>query len=351
MMFTAAGMYKYAFMLGIVIVVGFFGNKLKSYVEGESDEYDLIRKYLLNDSPMYGYNRPKLWIHSKYELNARKWKSFHSRSSTDLNQPYLHSAIKTIINHCGQDFNICLIDDESFSKLIPEWDINVATLAEPMRTNIRELAMIKLLYIYGGMVVPNSFICCKNLKELYELETGDGRLFIGESVNRTENMIGPSHAKKLFVPNTYFMGAKKENPILYQCMEYLRVRNLKPHYSADMEFLGDTSAWFETRIDAQTVNLVDGQLIGVKTKDRKPILLEDIMEEGFLNTVPEMVGIYIPADEVLNRTKYQWFAAISTTELLNSNLAVVKYLKASIVDTNSDYSKRNPSEIKSVLAI
>ena len=346
-MFTAAVMYKYAFMLGIVVIVGFFGNKLKSYVEGESDEYDLIRKFLLNDSPLYGYNRPKLWIHSKYDLNARKWKSFHSRSSTDLNQPYLHSAIKTIINHCGQDFNICLIDDESFSKLIPEWDVNIARLAEPMRSNMRELAMLKILYIYGGMVVPNSFICCQNLKELYALEIADGRPFIAEAINRTENIVGPKH-KRLFVPNTYFMGALKENSVIFQCIEYLRLRNLKPHYSADTEFLGETSAWFEAAIDAQTVNLVDGQLIGVKTKCRKAILLEDLMEEGYLNTVPEMVGIYIPADEVLNRTKYQWFAVISTTELLNSNLAVVKYLKASIVDTNSDYAK---SEIRSIISI
>ena len=26
---------------------------------------------------------------------------FHSRSSTDLNQPYIHLTIKSIINHCG----------------------------------------------------------------------------------------------------------------------------------------------------------------------------------------------------------------------------------------------------------
>ena len=80
----------------------------------DTDDYKLIEQYLLNDSPLYGYNRPKIWIHSKYELNARKWKDFQSRNSTDLNQPYIHATIKTIINHCGNDFNVCLIDDESF---------------------------------------------------------------------------------------------------------------------------------------------------------------------------------------------------------------------------------------------
>ena len=349
-MFTAKYMYNYAFMLGIIIVIGFVGNKAKSYFEAESDEYDVIRKYLLNDSPLYGYNRPKLWIHSTYEYNARKWKSFGSRSSTNLNQPYLHSTIKTIINHCGNDFNICLIDDESFSKLIPEWDIDVANLADPMRSNMRELAMLQLLYIYGGIVVPNSFICSRNLKEMYDIETSDNRPFVCEALNRTENMIGDKH-KKLFVPSPYFMGAQKDNQTVLQCIQYLRARNLKPHFSSDHELLGDTSAWFLKAVDAQQVNLVDGQWIGVKTRERRQVLIEDLMEEGFLDLIPNLYGVYIPADEVLKRTKYQWFAAISTTELLNSDLSVVKYLKASIVDTNSDYAKQSPSEVRSVISI
>ena len=48
---------------------------------------------------------------------------FHSRNTNNLNQPYLHLTIQSIIDHCSNDFHICLIDDDSFSKLIPEWDI------------------------------------------------------------------------------------------------------------------------------------------------------------------------------------------------------------------------------------
>ena len=76
--------------------------------------------------------------------------------------------IKSIINHCGDDFNICLIDDESFTKLLPSWDINVSRMAEPMKSQYRELGMARLLEIYGGLVVPNSFLCIKNLKPFYD---------------------------------------------------------------------------------------------------------------------------------------------------------------------------------------
>ena len=86
-MFETKNLYHYMFAFGLILVASYFGNKFKQAFEPSNDEYELIRKYLLNDSPLYGFNKPKLWIHSKYELNARKWKSFQSRTSTDLNQP------------------------------------------------------------------------------------------------------------------------------------------------------------------------------------------------------------------------------------------------------------------------
>ena len=128
--------------LGIIVVANMFGSKIRDAVNPNNED-ELIRKYLLNDSPLYGYNRPKLWIHSSYEYNARKWKSFGSRTSTDLNQPYIHLTIQSIIHHCGDDFNICLIDDDSFSQLIPGWKTNVSELSEPSLTYFRELAIRK----------------------------------------------------------------------------------------------------------------------------------------------------------------------------------------------------------------
>ena len=116
-LFSEKGLFYTIVTIGIVLVVNTFGNKIKDAINPNNED-ELIRKYLLNDSPLYGYNRPKLWIHTTYEYNSRKWKSFESRSSTDLNQPYIHLTIRSIVNQCGDDFNICLIDDDSFSQLI-----------------------------------------------------------------------------------------------------------------------------------------------------------------------------------------------------------------------------------------
>ena len=132
--------------VGLVMAVSYIGDSVRQRFTNRDhmDDYEMVKKYLLNDSPMYGKNRPKIWIHSKYEINARKWKNFMSRNTTDLNQPYLYLTIQSIINHCGDDFHICLIDDDSFMKLIPTWTIELSTVPEPMRTRYRNNAMVQI---------------------------------------------------------------------------------------------------------------------------------------------------------------------------------------------------------------
>jgi len=309
----------------IILLSGYFANKLKSTFQ-ENDEYELIKKYLLNDSPLYGFNKPKLWIHSKYEMNARKWKSFHSRNSTDLNMPYIHLTIKSIINHCGNDFNVCLIDDETFSKLIPSWDIDLKSVAEPMKSRIRELGLMKLVYYYGGMVVPNSFLCIKNLKGLYDEGIRGGKPFVCENKNR-------ANVGALFSPDTSFFGAEKNNETIKEFIEYLKKRNNNHHFTSEIEFEGDSSRTIQDAISKDKVNLIDGGKIGVKSPKNKPLLIDDMMGEDYLDLQKDVYGIYLPYDDILKRIKYQWFAVMNGDQLIETNTIVAKYLKASLVDS------------------
>jgi hypothetical protein len=279
-------------------------------------------------------NKPKIWIHTKYEINARNWIESHSRNTHNLNQPYLHLSIQSIIDHCGDDFHVCLIDDKTFSNLIPGWDVDVSTLAEPTKSQIRELALAKLIYLYGGMLVPNSFICTKNLKSIYADGLYGGRPFVCEAINRTANLLEQKQ-KTLFIPSLYFMGAKRDDPTIYELVEYLKSRNISLHSSHERTFLGDSSQWCLSAIRNQKMNLIGGERIGIKTKDRKQILLEDLMEEKDLDLSPDCCGVYIPADEVLIRTKYQWLAFISKQELLKSDIAISRYIGMTMVDKPS----------------
>jgi len=344
-------MNHYLIALAIIGVATYFGNQIKERLDTkEQDEYEMIKKYLLNDSPLYGFNKPKIWIHSKYEINSRKWKDFSSRNTTNLNEPYIHLTIKSIINHCWNDFHICLIDDETFSKLIPSWEIDLSKIAEPFRSQYRELGMMEIIYYYGGMTVPNSFLCMKNLKPLYNEGLTYGNPFVCENINRSMNILSNSkNGKKSFVPNISFMGAKKNDPTILEFVKILKTRAQNGHFTNEYDFLGDTSQVALSYIENEKMNKIGAELIGVKNQKGKPILLEDMMEEEFLELDPRCYGIYIPNDEILKRPKYEWFAVMENDQLLKTNLSIVKYMKASIMDTIDEYSKSN--ETKSVTAI
>ena len=127
------------FMFVVLSLVGIVYNEFKrKYLDNDdNNQYKLVKKYLLNDTDMLlnklpDSKLPIIWIHSKYEVNARNWSDFYSRNSTDLNQPYKELTIKSIIDKCGNDFNICLINDHSFSELIPNWNIDINKTADPI---------------------------------------------------------------------------------------------------------------------------------------------------------------------------------------------------------------------------
>ena len=337
-MFDKKYAYHYLFTIGVIAVAGYFSDKVKQGLSSNDAENNLIRQYLLNESPLYGFNRPKLWIHSTYEKNARQWKDFYSRNTTDLNQPYIHLTIKSVINHCGNDFNICLIDDETFSRLIPTWDINMASVPEPARAMYRELGMMKLLYLYGGIVVPNSFVCLQSLVPII----ADSKPFFAEEINRTCNVV-KKQENTCFIPGTKMMGAQKGCPIIRDLIEFVEKRNSFPHFNSESSFLGE----LQQRILSTDSTILDGRLVGIKTKKGKPILLEDLMSENYLELDENAYGIYIPADQVLTRPKYQWFAYLTSGEILATNAVITKYLKASAVN---EYTK-DTHTMKSVTTI
>ena len=326
----------YITMFIIVLIFSTFGKYIKDFFkkQTENDEYELIRKYLLNDSSLYGYNKPKLWIHTKYERNSRIWKSFSSRSSLDLNQPYLHITIKSIIDHCGDDFNICLIDDNSFSKLLPLWKIKIDSVPELEKKKIRQYGMMSLLHTYGGMIIPNSFLCFQNLKELYEIGISQKKPFLCENINNTMNSL--EKKRMLFIPDIFFMGVeKKEDPTIQEIIHFLKKQCENIHSSSVNEFCGSLSIHCLLLIKLNRMILVGGEIIGVKTASKERILLDDLMEEKELQLHSKCCGIYIPQDEIIKRIKYQWFASFSIKEILKSNFILAKYLQLSIVDTTT----------------
>jgi hypothetical protein len=93
---------NYIILFAILAVLAILYRRFedKRIREENKDNYEAIQKYLLDDITLGMSKKPILWIHVPYEYNSRRWLSFGSRSSFDLNQPYLYLTVKSIITRC-----------------------------------------------------------------------------------------------------------------------------------------------------------------------------------------------------------------------------------------------------------
>jgi hypothetical protein len=74
------------------------------------------------------------------------------------------------------------------------------------------------------------------------------------------------------------------------------------------------------------IDIIDGRYLGTKTIANKLIDLEDLMGSTYLELNTKSYGLYIPADELLKRNKYNWFCRLNTKEVLEANTNLSKYL-------------------------
>jgi hypothetical protein len=311
------------FLFSILLVICFLYQRYKNKLdlENNEDNYNAIQKYLLDDIDLVNKEKkPIIWVLIKYEYNSRNWESFGSRSSFELNQPYLYLTAKSIIKNCDKSFKICFIDDNSFAKLLPNWSIDISKLSNPIKMYIRDLGMTQLLHHYGGMRVPISFLCMRDLKEMYDIGTSDDKVFMCEKVDRNVTSTGRN-----FFPTIDFMGAQKNNKVIGELIDFMQ-RTISSDFTSENLFLGEFDRWCEYRIKNNRIRLIDGKLIGTKTMEDTTILVDHLLSNDYIDIYPNAYGIYIPANELMNRTNYNWFLRMSQKQVLESNIIISKYI-------------------------
>ena len=288
---------NYIASLIILIGVGILYDKHKEKFDLDDDakQYEFIKKYLLQDSTLANSKKPLLWIHMNYSKNSRFWQSFYSRNSNDLNQPYQYLTLSSIINHCGKSFNIVIIDDNTFNKIIPGWVHDMSRISFPIKMYFRQLALSRILYHYGGMLVPSSFICSKDLLPMYEHGINKSGMFVGEFIN--DNVTNQSGAV-----------------------------NFMPDYTNEALLDGNVSRKCFELVETNKANQICGSMLGVKSKMGTPIVIDDLMGNTYISFMPNLYGVYIPEYKLLNRTKFEWFPRLSQEQVLESNTIIGKLL-------------------------
>ena len=312
----------------ILLAVGYIYDKFKINVDRDDkkEELNIIKKYLLNETDNFtieqlsSINKPILWIHIDYKQNCRKWNSFGSRNTNDLNQDYLYLTIRTIINKCSDYFHIILVDDDSFSKLLENWTIDLEKVSEPQKEYLRLLGLVKILYNYGGILIESSFILFKSLKPIYETVLSSQKMCIAEFPNKSSD----SHVIN-FSPATKFMGCIKNCPKMHELENHLEILTGQD-YTNEIIINDLVGKWLFMNTQNDDINYIDGAFIGTKDSSNKIIDLDRLLGNNYLDLNTNSYGLYIPKDELLKRNCYNWFVYLNTREVLESNTNVGKYL-------------------------
>lgn len=303
-----------------------------------TDSFDEVQQYLLDEGAagrqrdeLAESKKPILWIHVPYEYNARHWLDFGSRSSFDLNQPYLYMTVRSVIKTCGESFKIVIIDDHTFGRLLPGWKIRVADLADPIKSNVRQLAMAKLLWRYGGVSVPISFLCFKDLAGMYHAGAGGegGGMFVCQNLDSNV-----TSTTRLYYPDCRFMGCDKECSVMKEFIEFLELK-ISDDYTAQSAFLGDFDRWCQQQVQKKRVRLVPATDMGVRTVDGEPVTVEMLLGQDYVHFYSGMAGIWIPADTILKRRAYAWFARMSPAQILDSQFILAKYFVIALAPANA----------------
>jgi hypothetical protein len=101
--------FKYFFSFILITLFGYLYEKYRFNQDSKKElqKYDKVKNFLFDgaSSPLIN-DKPFLWVHNNYTKNSRWWPSFYSRTTENLNQPYLQLCLESLVRHCGDSFNI-----------------------------------------------------------------------------------------------------------------------------------------------------------------------------------------------------------------------------------------------------
>ena len=203
---------RYILLFSVVMVVSYLGNKYynkEGHNAEEDEEAELIRKYLLQ-SPT-----PKIWIYIRREPNARRWYSFQSRMSTEPNNVYAEKCIDTIREH-HPSYEVVLLSDESLRKMLPHEGEEPEVFSWEERRAWANRSMLRVLYTYGGMVLPSTLMCSRPVDDMLVVKGMVVKVRLGAARSTAESG----------VEEDLMMGSDRGNEVLKSLIENIKTEHM-----------------------------------------------------------------------------------------------------------------------------
>ena len=318
-------MIKYVLFIIFVLFLAVIYQKyiLKYNLDNKMEDYMLIEKYFLSEDAKlqeFSNNKDIIWIYIDNKKNSRDWLSFYSRSSEKLNRPYILSCVESIINKCGNNFKIVLLDSNSFKKILPNWNVDMDLVSGSTKENVVNLGILKIMYKYGGIKLPSSTIAIKNLKYIYDISLQNKSCFCVEEINKS---LYREFDK--YVPGLNIIGCKKGCNIIKELILFYK-NILKTDNTDNFKISGEIHKKMDNYCKDKKMNLINGKYFGIKDNDNKPVNIHMLMGETYIDFMDQMVALYIPNDELIQINNYGWFSKLSQIELRDCNNIICKHL-------------------------
>lgn len=320
--------YLFGFVLITISSMIFEKYKRKQSKYNINHTYDLVSRYFMTDIPSDTKNI--VWIHMDNEINSRKWLHWGSRNTTNLNQPFLNITLKSIIEQSKGHFHVCIIDDNSFEKLLPDFTIRFDSIPNHSRNCIRNIAMLKVLQKYGGIVVPLSYVAIKPLSNLFTNGLKNNDVFVCKTVHTEINAMNENDHESIL-----FMGAKKNAFVLSEMIDQLE-KLYSTDFTDEKTILNKTITILHFLAKQDKINTIDATYIGCKDRNAKNITIDMLFSDHPISFDTSLQGILLPQNEILKRSKYNWFSVLPLHDIFYVQNNIGRILTNSMAEKMND---------------
>ena len=80
------------------------------------------------------------------------------------------------------------------------------------------------------------------------------------------------------------------------------------------------------RANKENLKVFEEKKSFIESEENKIVVIDNLLGENPLNLcLSSLYCVYLPSDDILNRTKYLWFVRLNRRQILESNTQAAKY--------------------------